>query len=88
MSQQLAKDNIRVNSVAPGSIAFEGGTWWKRAQEDPKGMAEFVKREIAFGRFGKAEEVGALVAFLASPKASWITGSCITVDGGQSRSNI
>jgi 3-oxoacyl-[acyl-carrier protein] reductase len=88
MSQQLAKDNIRVNSVAPGSISFEGGTWWKRTQEDPKGMAEFVKREIAFGRFGKAEEVGALVAFLASPKASWITGSCITVDGGQSRSNI
>jgi len=88
MSQQLAKDNIRVNSVAPGSIAFEGGTWWKRAQEDPRGMAEFVKREIAFGRFGTAEEVGALVAFLASPRASWITGSCITVDGGQSRSNI
>ena len=51
-------------------------------------MAEFVKREIPFGRFGKAEEVGALVAFLASPKASWITGACITVDGGQSRSNI
>lgn len=88
MAQQLAKDHIRVNSVAPGSIAFEGGTWWKRAQDDPKGMAEFVKREIPFGRFGKAEEVGALVAFLASPKASWITGSCITVDGGQSRSNI
>jgi len=88
MSQQLAKDSIRVNSVAPGSIAFEGGTWWKRAQEDPQGMAEFVKREIAFGRFGKAEEVGALVAFLASPKASWITGACVTVDGGQSRANI
>ena len=87
-AQQLAKDHIRVNSVAPGSIAFEGGTWWKRAQDDPQGMAEFVKREIPFGRFGTAEEVGALVAFLASPKASWITGTCITVDGGQSRSNI
>lgn len=87
MSQQLAKDNIRVNSVAPGSISFEGGTWWKRTQDDPKGMAEFVKREIPFGRFGTAEEVGALVAFLASPKASWITGASVTVDGGQSRAN-
>lgn len=88
MAQQLAKDNIRVNSVAPGSISFEGGTWWKRTQDDPQGMAEFVKKEIPFGRFGKAEEVGALVAFLASAKASWITGASVTVDGGQSRSNI
>jgi 3-oxoacyl-[acyl-carrier protein] reductase len=88
MAQQLAKDKIRVNSVAPGSISFEGGSWWKRTQDDPQGMAEFVKREIPFGRFGTAEEVGALVAFLASPKASWITGASVTVDGGQSRSNI
>ena len=88
MAQQLAKDNIRVNSVAPGSISFPGGSWWKRQQDDPKGIAEFVAREIPFGRFGTAEEVGALVAFLASPKASWITGASVTVDGGQSRSNI
>jgi 3-oxoacyl-[acyl-carrier protein] reductase len=88
MAQQLAKDNIRVNSVAPGSISFEGGSWWRRTQQDPAGMAAFVTDQIPFGRFGRAEEVGDVVAFLASSRASWITGASITVDGGQSRSNI
>jgi 3-oxoacyl-[acyl-carrier protein] reductase len=88
MAGQLAPHNIRVNSIAPGSMIFEGGTWWQRQRDDPKGIAEFVAREIPFGRFGRPEELGAVVAFLASPRASWITGACITVDGGQSRSNI
>jgi 3-oxoacyl-[acyl-carrier protein] reductase len=88
MAQQLARDNIRVNSVAPGSISFPGGSWFKRQQEDPAGMAEFVRRELPFGRFGRAEEVGDVVAFLASARASWISGASITVDGCQSRSLI
>jgi 3-oxoacyl-[acyl-carrier protein] reductase len=88
MAQQLAKDNIRVLSVAPGSISFPGGSWWKRQQADPEGIAEFVARELPFGRFGRAEEVGSVVAFLASARASWISGSTIVVDGCQSRSNI
>jgi 3-oxoacyl-[acyl-carrier protein] reductase len=88
MAQQLAADNIRVNSVAPGSILFPGGSWDRRRKDDPSGIAEFVKRELPFGRFGRAEEVGALVAFLASPRASWISGASIPVDGCQSRSNI
>ncbi|HXH07763.1 MAG TPA: SDR family oxidoreductase [Vicinamibacterales bacterium] len=88
LAQQLAKDNIRVNSVAPGSILFPGGSWWRRQQEDPAGIAEFIERELPFGRFGRPEEVGAVVAFLVSEKASWISGACIPVDGCQSRSNI
>jgi 3-oxoacyl-[acyl-carrier protein] reductase len=88
MAQQLAQDRIRVNSIAPGSIAFEGGSWWKRQQEDPEGIAEFVRREIPLGRFGTADEVASVVAFVASPRASWVSGACITVDGCQSRSNI
>lgn len=88
MAQQLAPHNIRVNSIAPGSILFPGGSWHKRQQADPEGIAEFVKRELPFGRFGRAEEVGDVVAFLASARASWISGASVTVDGCQSRSNI
>ena len=88
MAQQLAKDNIRVNSLAPGSILFPGGSWDARQKADPQGIADFVRRELPFGRFGRAEEVAAAVAFLSSPRASWISGSCVTVDGCQSRSQI
>jgi 3-oxoacyl-[acyl-carrier protein] reductase len=85
LAQQLASSNIRVNCVSPGSILFEGGSWWKRQQSDPAAIAEYVKRELPFGRFGRPEEVGDVVAFLASPRASWISGTSIVVDGCQSR---
>jgi 3-oxoacyl-[acyl-carrier protein] reductase len=86
LAQQLAPLNIRVNSVSPGSILFEGGSWWRRQQADPAGIAEFVRRELPFGRFGRPEEVADVVAFLCSARASWISGTSVVVDGCQSRS--
>jgi 3-oxoacyl-[acyl-carrier protein] reductase len=88
MARELARDNIRVNSVAPGSILFPGGSWDRRQKDDPHGIADFVMRELPFGRFGRPEEVGTVVAFLASPCASWISGASLPVDGCQSRSLI
>ncbi len=88
LSRELAPDNIRVNAVAPGSILFPGGSWDRRRQADPEGIAAFVERELPFGRFGTPEEVANVVVFLCSEKASWVSGACIPVDGSQGRSNI
>ena len=85
LARELAPDNIRVNSVSPGSIYFEGGSWWKRQRDDPERIAAFIAQELPFGRFGRADEVGDTVAFLASERASWISGTSVVVDGCQSR---
>ena len=85
LAKQLAPDNVRVLSVAPGSISFPGGTWWRRQQEDPAAMAAFVQQEMPLGRFGRPEEVGDVIAFLCSERASLVTGVCVPVDGCQSR---
>ena len=88
MALELAKDGIRVNCVAPGSIQFPGGSWDKRVKADPEGMRAFVQANLPMGRFGRGEEVGDAVTFLASERASLITGACVAVDGGQGRSLV
>jgi 3-oxoacyl-[acyl-carrier protein] reductase len=85
LARDYARLGIRVNSIAPGSILFPGGSWDRRRIADPAGIAELVQRELPFGRFGAPEEVAEVVAFIASARARWITGACIPVDGGQGR---
>src|SRR5690625_7571565 len=69
MDLELAGEGIRVNTVAPGSIRFPGGSWNRRVKQDPEGMKEFVAANIPLGRFGSAEEVADVVAFLASDRS-------------------
>jgi len=78
----LAKDGIRVNAIAPGSIEFPGGMWEERKTTDPT-LYGRILASIPFGRYGTPEEVANAALFLASPLAGWITGQTIVVDGGQ-----
>ena len=88
LARELAPKGIRVNSVAPGSIIYPGGVWERRFKENPAFERDFISHDFPAGRLGRPEEVGYAVAMLASPKASWITGVCLPVDGAQGRSLI
>lgn len=84
MARELIAEKIRVLGLAPGSVQHPGGSWDRRVAADPEAMAAFVAREIPAGRFGTAEEIADVAAFLVSPRASWVVGANVVVDGGQS----
>lgn len=85
MAVDLARYGIRVNSVAPGSILFPGGSWDRRQRDNPGLVKKLVDEQLPFKRFGRPEEVASAVVFLCSEKASWITGASLPVDGAQGR---
>jgi acetoacetyl-CoA reductase len=77
LAQETANKGITVNAVAPGYIDTE------MIQAVPQNVLDRIVGGIPVGRLGKAEEIAACVAFLAREDASFITGACLTVNGGQ-----
>jgi 3-oxoacyl-[acyl-carrier protein] reductase len=83
----LAPQKIRVNVIAPGSIEFASGLWDTFRHNNPDFYAT-VLGTIPWGRMGTPEEVANAALFLVSDRASWITGVCLGVDGGQRKANL
>jgi 3-oxoacyl-[acyl-carrier protein] reductase len=82
LAARLAPNGIRVNVVAPGSIEFPGGFWAAARDAEPE-LYRATRAAIPSGRLGTPDEVAAVVVFIASPRARWITGATVVVDGGQ-----
>lgn len=84
LAYQLASKGIRANAVSPGNIYFEGGVWESIRHGDPKLYAEALALNPS-GRMGMPSEIGRAVAFIASPAASFVSGTNLVVDGALTR---
>jgi NAD(P)-dependent dehydrogenase (short-subunit alcohol dehydrogenase family) len=84
LAVDLAPKGIRANTVSPGTIFFEDGTWGQRKREQPE-VYQRAFNANPTGRMGRPEEVANAVAFIASPAASFITGANLVVDGALTR---
>jgi 3-oxoacyl-[acyl-carrier protein] reductase len=81
LSKDVAKDGVRVNIVSPGPIYFEGGPWDRVKARAPQ-LFEAAQRDCVIGRLGRPEDIANAVVFLASPRAGFVVGQNLHVDGG------
>lgn len=86
LARQVGSFNVRVNTVAPGNVFFSGGSWERHLTERRSEVLQQIESEVPLRRFGEPEEIADLIVFLSSDRAAFITGSCVVVDGGQTRS--
>ncbi|MBW4048161.1 MAG: SDR family oxidoreductase [Proteobacteria bacterium] len=81
---QLAEKGIRANAVSPGNVYFAGGVWENIKENNPELYANALALNPT-GRMGRPDEIGRAVAFIASPAASFISGTNLVVDGALTR---
>jgi 3-oxoacyl-[acyl-carrier protein] reductase len=85
IARPFGAHGVNVNAVAPGNILFEGSVWARKIAEDNDAVEAMLDREVALKRLGRPEEIADLAAFLVSPRAAFISGEIVVVDGGQVR---
>lgn len=86
LSKQLARKlapRVRVNCLAPGNVYFPGGSWDAKIRSDAGRVDALIEATVPMRRFGTPEEMADAAVFLCSARASFITGACLVVDGGQ-----
>lgn len=82
-ARELGPSGVRVNLVLPGNVIFEGGRWAASRAKDPAAVDRTIAERVPLQRFGTPEEIADVIVFIASPRAAFITGAGIVVDGGQ-----
>jgi 3-oxoacyl-[acyl-carrier protein] reductase len=83
MARKLASNNVRVNTIAPGNVLFNGGSWDEKTRQDKKRVEKIIKSTVPMNRFASPQEIADSAVFLCSDRASFITGATLVVDGGQ-----
>jgi 3-oxoacyl-[acyl-carrier protein] reductase len=87
IARLVAADGVRVNAIAPGNVLVPGGGWAERLESDGEGVRRYIDQEVPMRRFATPEEIADSVVYLASARASFVTGAVLVVDGGQTRSS-
>jgi 3-oxoacyl-[acyl-carrier protein] reductase len=83
LALELSHENIRVNTISPGSMISPDGVWEKWRQQHPEDFEIYVRDGFPMGHLGYPEDIADVVVFVASPRAHWINGRHIPVDGLQ-----
>ena len=82
-SKGLKSVGSRINAIAPGNIMHENSIWLKKKNENPAEVNDYINKNVPLNRMASTGEIADLVLYLASPKASFVSGSIWTIDGGQ-----
>jgi 3-oxoacyl-[acyl-carrier protein] reductase len=85
LSSKVAEYGVRVNCIAPGNVYFKDGTWDEKLKADADKVKQYIASVVPMNRFGTPEEIAMPCLFLCSDRASFITGSLLCVDGGQTK---
>jgi 3-oxoacyl-[acyl-carrier protein] reductase len=82
-SRALAKDGIRINSISPGNLLFGGSSWEEKMKIHKQATQDMIQSNVPLSRFGRIDDIANVCHFLTEDTSSFVTGTNMVVDGGQ-----